>query len=49
MDKETLQYKLDDIYARKDELKKYKETFKENIENYFLILKKIRSLLSMNN
>ena len=35
MDKETLQYKLDDIYARKDELIKYKETFKENIEKIF--------------
>ena len=40
MDKETLQYKLDDIYARKDELKKYKETFKENIEKLFSDFKK---------
>ena len=35
MDKETLQYKLDDIYARKDELKNSKETFKTNIEKIF--------------
>ena len=40
MNKETFQYKLDDIYARKDELKKYKETFKENIEKIFSDFKK---------
>ena len=32
MNKETNQYKIDDIIARKDELKNSKETFKTNIE-----------------
>ena len=40
MNKETYQYKLDDIYARKDELKKYKETFQINIEKLFSDFKK---------
>ena len=40
MSKENIQYKLDDIYARKDELKKYKETFKDNIEKIFSDFKK---------
>ena len=40
MNKETFQYKLDDIYARKDELIKYKETFKDNIEKIFSEFKK---------
>ena len=40
MSKETFQYKLDDIYARKEELKNYKETFKDNIEKLFSDFKK---------
>ena len=40
MNKETNQYKIDDIIARKDELKKYKETFKDNIEKIFSDFKK---------
>ena len=35
MNKETNQYKIDDIIARKDELKNSKETFKSNIEKIF--------------
>ena len=35
MNKETNQYKIDDIIARKDELKNSKETFKTNIEKIF--------------
>ena len=40
MNKETYQYKLDDIYTRKDELIKFKETFKTNIEKLFSDFKK---------
>ena len=35
MNKETNQYKIDDIIARKDELQNSKETFKTNIEKIF--------------
>ena len=35
MNKEKNQYKIDDIIARKDELKNSKETFKTNIEKIF--------------
>ena len=40
MSKELNQYKIDEIYTRKDELQKYKETFKTNIEKLFSDFKK---------
>ena len=40
MSKELNQYKIDEIYTRKDELQKYKETFKTNLEKLFSDFKK---------
>lgn len=40
MNKETFQYKLNDIYARRDKLQKNKETFKTSIEKFFSDFKK---------
>ena len=40
MNKETYQYKLDDLYARNEELQNGKETFKANIKKLFSDFKK---------